>query len=495
MKKNINGVIFQYFHWYHEGNLWNEFIEKAEELKDLGISAIWFPPANKCDLGTDGRGYDIYDLYDLGEFDQKGNIKTRYGTKEEYISAIRKAHELGISVYADIVLNHRMGGDEEETVTVHEVCEEDRTKIISEPFAAKAKTKFTFPGRGGVYSDFIWDHQCFSGIDFINVDGEERTGIFKIHNSSGTDWNDSASHQFGNYDYLMGADVEYRNPEVVQEMKKWIKWYVETTKADGFRLDALKHISSDFLKEFITYIKKEINEDFYIMGEFWKDTPEKISEFSEKMKDLISLFDAPLHYNFFNASKEGNNYDLRNILKGTFLEDKPVFSVSFVENHDTQPLQGLESSVEEWFKPLAYAVILMSEKAYPCIFYADFYGAEYTDLKDGEMHKIIIPKVEVLPKLLQARQKFAYGKQIDFFDDPGCIAWLRTGDSGSLPCVVILSNGEASKKEITLGDSFGSLKFKDFLGYRMETVECDEKGNAIFYVNPRSVSVWILDEN
>lgn len=51
-----NGVIFQFFQWYHEGNLWNEFIEKAGELKQLGISAIWFPPANKCDLGIDGRG-------------------------------------------------------------------------------------------------------------------------------------------------------------------------------------------------------------------------------------------------------------------------------------------------------------------------------------------------------------------------------------------------------------------------------------------------------
>lgn len=427
--------------------------------------------------------------------EEEGTVKTRYGTKEEYLRAIEKAHELGISVYADIVLNHRMGGDEEETVTLHEVSEDDRTKTIGKPFAAKVKTKYTFPGRDGVYSDFVWDYQCFSGVDVINVDGKERTGIFKIHNNCGTEWNDSASHQLGNYDYLMGADVEYRNPEVVREMKKWIKWYVQTTKVNGFRLDALKHISSDFLAEFITFIKKEIDEDFYTMGEFWKDTPQEISAFSVKMNDLLSLFDSPLHYNFFNASKEGSNYDLRNILKETFLEDKPVFSVSFVENHDTQPLQGLESSVEEWFKPLAYAIILMSEKAYPCIFYADFYGAEYTDMKDGEMHKIIIPKVEALPKLLQARQKFAFGKQVNFFDDPNCIAWIRMGDTGSSPCVVILSNGDAGKKEITLDNSFKGFKFKDFLENRTETIEFDENGKAVFFVNPRSVSIWVLDNH
>ena len=77
----INGVIFQFFHWYHEGDLWNEFAEKAPYLNELGITAVWLPPATKCFLGTEGRGYDVYDHYDLGEFFQKGTVRTRYGTK------------------------------------------------------------------------------------------------------------------------------------------------------------------------------------------------------------------------------------------------------------------------------------------------------------------------------------------------------------------------------------------------------------------------------
>ena len=35
--------------------------------------------------------------------------------------------------------------------------------------------------------------------------------------------------------------------------------------------------------------------------------------------------------------------------------------------------------VEPWFKPLAYALILLRREGYPCIFYADYYGAEYED--------------------------------------------------------------------------------------------------------------------
>lgn len=487
----MNGVIIQYFHWYYNGNLWNEFAEHTEYLKKLGITAAWLPPATKCSLGLEGRGYDVYDLYDLGEFDQKGGIPTRYDTKEEYINAIEKAHQQGIAVYADIVLNHRIGGDEAERITVHQVNEENRNQIISDAFEVMAQTKFTFPGRNGKYSDFIWDYHCFSGIDFVQKDGEELNGIFKIHNEYGTEWTNAVSHQFGNYDYLMGADVEYRNPHVIQEMKNWIKWYLETTKADGLRLDALKHLSSDFLKEWITYIKTEVNPECFVLGEFWKDDAEKITFFSDKMNDLISCFDAPLHYSFFKASEEGRNYDLSQILTGSFLDQKPVFSVSFVENHDTQKLQALESAVKDWFKPLAYAIILLSEDAYPCIFYPDLFGAEYTDIVDSKEVKITMPKIELLPKLLEARQRFGVGEQIRYFDHPNCVAWIRKGNNDSFGCLTIISNSDEGFKEVDLGKENANTIFKDFLSQRKEEVKTDEKGKAVFRVNSCSVSVWV----
>ncbi|WP_042721140.1 alpha-amylase [Flavobacterium sp. B17] len=487
----MNGVIIQYFHWYYNGKLWNEFAENTEYLKSLGITAAWLPPATKCNLGREGRGYDVYDLYDLGEFDQKGGIPTRYGTKEEYIKAIEKAHEAGIDVYADIVLNHRMGADEAEKIKVHEVDGENRNTIISDTFEVLAQTKFTFPGRKGKYSNFIWDHHCFSGVDIVRKENVEMVGIFKIHNEYGTEWTDDVSHQFGNYDYLMGADVEYRNPSVINEMKNWIKWYLETTKADGLRLDALKHISSGFLKEWITYIKTEVDPDCYVLGEFWKDDAEKITHFSDKMNNLISCFDVPLHYNFFKASEKGKDFDLTQLLKGSFMDHKPASSVSFVENHDTQKLQALESAVQDWFKPLAYAVILLSEDAYPCIFYPDLYGAEYTDTKDGKEMKVVMPKIAVLPKLLIARKQFAFGGQIKYFDDPNCIAWVRMGSDENFGCVTIISNSEEAFKEINLGKRNAHSKFKDFLGHRKEEIITDEEGRALFLVNSCSVSVWV----
>ena len=60
-------------------------------------------------------------------------------------------------------------------------------------------------------------------------------------------WDDVIGDEFGNFDYLLGADIEFRNPAVTEELKYWGKWYVETTGVDSFRLDAVKHISAQLL--------------------------------------------------------------------------------------------------------------------------------------------------------------------------------------------------------------------------------------------------------
>ena len=52
----------------------------------------------------------------------------------------------------------------------------------------------------------------------------------------------------------------------------------------------------------------------------------------------------------------------------------PAKAVTFVENHESQPGGVLESAVAEWFKPLAYAIILLREQGYPCMFMGDYEG-------------------------------------------------------------------------------------------------------------------------
>lgn len=57
------------------------------------------------------------------------------------------------------------------------------------------------------------------------------------------------------------------------------------------------------------------------------------------------------------------------IFTGTLVEADPFHAVTLVANHDTQPLQALEAPVEPWFKPLAYALILLRENGVPSVFY------------------------------------------------------------------------------------------------------------------------------
>ena len=65
---------------------------------------------------------------------------------------------------------------------------------------------------------------------------------------------------------------------------------------------------------------------------------------------------------------------MRTLLDGTLVQCDPCRAVTFVQNHDTQDGQALQSVIAPWFQPIAYAVILLRPQGYPCIFYGDYYG-------------------------------------------------------------------------------------------------------------------------
>jgi alpha-amylase len=492
-----NGTIFQFFHWYYptDGSLWKKVKAEAPKLADWGITAIWLPPAFKGTNGTYSIGYDVYDIYDLGEFDQKNSVRTKYGTRQEYCDAIKAVHDAGMQVYVDIVLNHKAGADDHELIRVRKVDPEDRTKFISEPFDIEAYTKFTFPGRKGKYSDFIWDFRCFTGVDFDNKTKE--TAIYSILNDYGEGWEDVVDEEKGNYDYLMYDDIEFRNPSVRDELKRWGEWYWKQTGFDGVRLDAVKHISPDFENDWLDHMRKTTGREFFAVGEYWApgNLP-LLLKYIDATEGRMSLFDASLHHNFENASKAGKDYDLTKILDDTLVNAKPDLAVTVVENHDTQPLQSLEAPVENWFKPLAYALILLREKGYPCVFYTDIFSSTYKDRgHDGQEYEIFLPACENIDKLLSARKRFAYGQQRDFLDHANCIGWTREGDDehGGSGCAVLLSNGDDGFKTMEVGKRHAGKKFVDWLGKYPGEVTIGQDGQGEFHVSAGSVSVWVAD--
>ncbi|WP_439480433.1 alpha-amylase [Chryseobacterium aquaticum] len=488
----MNQTMIQFFHWYSEGNgkLWKEAEKQAPYLSELGITSVWFPPAYKGTDGSNSVGYDAYDLFDLGEFDQKNSIPTKYGTKKDYINAINALHKKNISVIVDIVLGHKAGGDELETFKAAKVDENNREKIISEFTDIQSYTKFTFPGRDKKYSDFEWNFTCFSGVDY--AEGKE-SHIYKIQSEYGNDWEEMIDDEKGNYDYLMFNDVEHRNPHVREELNNWAKWYFDETNFDGVRLDALKHISFDFYKEWLTMLRSNSGKNIFAVGEYWAPGQlNLLQKYIDATEGCMSLFDSSLQNNFHTASKEGDAYDMRRIFDMTLTDANPEHSVSLVDNHDTQPLQDLEAPVESWFKPLAYALILLREKGYPCVFYPDLFGAHYKDNdREGNEQEIFLDKVDGIDELLKARKENAYGIQKDYFEDANCLGWTREGDDEHEGCAVVLSNKEAYEKPMEMGERYKGRTFYDVLKRSEEKVNIDENGWGNFPVPAGNVSVWI----
>ena len=98
---------------------------------------------------------------------------------------------------------------------------------------------------------------------------------------------------------------------------------------------------------FIRDMKEKYGEDFYVFGEFWNPDKEANLDYLEKIEERFDLVDVRLHQNLFEASHTGASYDLRNIFTDSLVELKPDKAVTFVDNHDTQRGQALESTVEE----------------------------------------------------------------------------------------------------------------------------------------------------
>ena len=94
----------------------------------------------------------------------------------------------------------------------------------------------------------------------------------------------------------------------------------------------------------------------------------------------MRLFDVPLHYRFRRpASQKGGLRHAHDLRRHAGRGSNPLMAVTFVDNHDSQPGQSLES----WVEPLVQAAGLRADPAardgYPCLFYGDYFGDQYHD--------------------------------------------------------------------------------------------------------------------
>lgn len=476
-----NGVMMQYFEWNlpNDGKLWIKLRDDAAHLRGIGVTSIWIPPAYKAHEQQD-EGYGTYDLYDFGEFDQKGTVRTKYGTKEELKEMIDVLHRHEISVYLDAVMNHKAGADYTEKFMVKEVDPNERDEQVSEAYEIEGWTGFEFAGRNNQYSDFKWHWYHFSGTDYD--ERNKRKAIFQIQ-GEGKTWSIGVDNENGNYDFLMFADIDFNHPEVVEQMNKWGIWATTEMNFDGMRLDAIKHINDQFIKEFLDAVRAACGDKFYAVGEYWKPDIESLNEYLANVKYKVDLFDVPLHFNMYQASQKGRDYDLTQLLGDALVTHHPELTVTFVDNHDSQHGSSLESQVKDWFKPLAYGLILLMKEGYPCVFYGDYYGVGGNE----SPHRLI------LDILLDARRRYAYGDQNNYFDHPNTVGFVRMGDQEheNSGLAMLISNGDDGNKVMNVGEHRKGEVWQEITGSIEQEVTIDEHGNGQFLVQGGKVAVWV----
>ena len=444
-----NGVMMQGFYWAvpesnPEGSWWNHIAARASELRTAGIDALWIPPASKGRTATD-VGYGVYDRYDLGEFDQRGGVATRYGTLAELQAAVAALHTNGIAVYGDVVMNQMTTGDEKETV-------------VANGRETSVPTKFDFPGRGDKYSTFAWNASRFNGC-------KEGGGWVEWHA-----WDFAPFLNGQAYDNLLGCEIRYTDPSTRAELIAWGHWLTDTLSLDGYRVDAIKHMLPSFVLAWFDAVKGSR----FAVSDAWIGDVHDAVQMADILRGKTSLFDVPLHYTFVSMSQGDGSWDMRGLKFAGLTEQRGSLSVSFVDDHDSDsPLSPVSSPVIN-LKMLAYAYILMRDKGYPCVFWKDFY-----DYGLGNQ----------IAKLIGIRKRFAFGGSFEHPEsDRNVYVYSRTGDATHPGLVLILNDGGATKKTVTT--RFKNATLVEQTGSSSNTVKTDAQGRADFPVSARSYAVW-----
>ena len=199
-----------------------------------------------------------------------------------------------------------------------------------------------------------------------------------------------------------------------------------------------------------------------------------MSNYLDRMPPNFCLFDTPLVYNFSEASTTVEA-DLTKIFADTLVAAKPVNAVTLVQNHDTQPGQALYIRLEDWFKPLAYALILLRRSGYPVVFYGDLYGISGPDEFRGPSCK------GKLPDLILARKLYAYGDDSGYryFNYRTCIGWVRYGTWDHPDgCAVVLSNAGPGWKDMDVGKKHKGEIWTDVVRSFYFSIDCSWVGRT-----------------
>ncbi len=279
--------------------------QKLDYIKSLGIDCIWLLPFYDSPLKDDG--YDIRDYY---------SILPEYGTLKDFDNFMIEAHRLGIRVIADLVLNHVS----------------DQIKWFQEARKDRTNSKRDW---------FVWSDtpDKYEGVRIIFID-TERSNWTLDPQTGQYYWHRFFSHQ---------PDLNYDNPEVRDEMKKVIRFWLDRG-LDGFRCDAVPYLferegtSCENLPETHEYfreIRKMIDEEYpgrILLAEA-NQWPEDAKKYFGNEDEFQMNFNFPLMPRIFIALVKEDAFPVENIISKTLPVPEKCSWGLFLRNHDELTLE------------------------------------------------------------------------------------------------------------------------------------------------------------
>lgn len=263
--------------FFHGGDF-KGITRRLDYIKGLGFNAIWVtPPVKNISGGFGAASYHGYAGVDFTTVD------SRFGSVEDFRDLIDTAHEKGLKVLIDVVVNHTADviqpkdGDS----SYVEVLKRPYRRFDGAPFRvtkSMALGKEKFP-KLSVKNSF--PKVPVSSPAAENVKNPVFLRDLTNYHNRGDSTFQGESVEYGDFYGL--DDLFTEKPEVVRGwIKTWSKW-IKDFDIDGMRIDTYKHVNNEFWLQFIPAIQKVARnsgkEDFPIFGEVYDADPASLAAY------------------------------------------------------------------------------------------------------------------------------------------------------------------------------------------------------------------------
>ncbi|MFF4831356.1 pullulanase-type alpha-1,6-glucosidase [Streptomyces sp. NPDC001315] len=321
---------------FYQGGDLKGLTSRLDYIKGLGTTAIWMAPIfkNQPVQGTGTNASAGYHGYWITDFTQ---VDPHFGSNKDLETLISKAHAKGMKVFFDVITNH----------TADVVDYEEKSYDYLSKGAFPYLTKDGEPFDDADYAD--------GRTEFPAVDADSFPRTPKVtQNTKVPSWlNDPTMYSNRGDSTYAGESTTYgdfsglddlwtERPEVVEGMEKIYQRWVRDFDVDGFRVDTVKHVNTEFWTQWATaldaYAAKQGRDDFFMFGEVYSADTSITSPYVTQGR-----LDATLDFPFQEAARQyASQGGSAQQLAGVFGDDYKYTTdkanayeqVTFLGNHD-----------------------------------------------------------------------------------------------------------------------------------------------------------------